>query len=126
VELLPEEVLVEARAKEGMSVVEEDGYIVALDIHITEELKDEGLARELVHRIQNLRKRAGFEVTDRIVLSYQAPSRLRRALERFREYVMAETLCVELRESEPEGEASSAEQIEGLEARLGISRTPQR
>ena len=79
-----------------------------------------------MHRIQNLRKRAGFEVTDRIVLSYQAPSRLRRALERFREYVMAETLCVELRESEPEGEASSAEQIEGLEARLGISRTPQR
>ncbi|HID10736.1 MAG TPA: isoleucine--tRNA ligase [Candidatus Latescibacteria bacterium] len=126
VELLPEEVLVEARAREGMSVVEEDGYIVALDIQITEELKDEGLARELVHRIQNLRKRAGFEVTDRIVLSYQVPSRLRRALERFREYVMAETLCVELRESEPEGEASSVEQIEGLEARLGISRTPQR
>ena len=122
VELLPEEVLVEVKAKEGTKVVEEDGYIVALDTQLTEELKHEGLARELVHRIQNLRKKAGFEVTDRIVLSYRVPPELRRALERFGEYVMAETLCVEMREGEPEGEASSVERIDGLEAHLGISR----
>ena len=122
VEILPEEVLVEMEAKEGLKVLEEDGYVVALDTRITEELKDEGLARELVRRIQNLRKKAGFNVTDRIVLSYRAPERLKRALERFGDYVMAETLCLEMREGEPEGEACSAESIEGLEVQLGISR----
>lgn len=122
VELLPEEVLVEMEAKEGLKVLEEDGYVVALDTRITEELKDEGLARELVRRIQNLRKKAGFNVTDRIVLSYRAPERLKRALRRFGDYVMAETLCLEMREGEPEGEACSAESIEGLEVQLGISR----
>ncbi|HIE04443.1 MAG TPA: isoleucine--tRNA ligase, partial [Candidatus Latescibacteria bacterium] len=122
VELLPEEVLVEMEPKEGLKVLEEDGYVLALDTLITEELKDEGLARELVRRIQNLRKKAGLNVTDRIVLSYRAPERLKRALKRFGDYVMAETLCLEMREGEPEGEASSSENVDGLEVQLGISR----
>ena len=71
---------------------DEGGYVVGLDMEITPELADEGLARELVHRIQNLRKSAGFEIMDQIEAYYRGPERLRRAAERHANYVREETL----------------------------------
>ena len=52
------------------------GFTVALDTELTEELIAEGIAREFVNRIQNMRKDAGFVVTDRIAIAYRAPERL--------------------------------------------------
>jgi isoleucyl-tRNA synthetase len=61
---------------------------------LTPELENEGLARELVHKVQNLRKSAGFEVTDRIRLHYQSSPRLAAAVRAFEDYIRRETLAV--------------------------------
>jgi len=68
-ELAPEEVLVERRGKEGWAVAGEDGLTVALDLALDPELELEGRARELIHRVNGMRKDAGLELTDRIVLT---------------------------------------------------------
>jgi isoleucyl-tRNA synthetase len=60
---------------------------------LTPELENEGFARELVHKIQNMRKEAGFDVTDRIRLAYQASPRLTQAIEAFKDYISRETLA---------------------------------
>ncbi|HXG37207.1 MAG TPA: isoleucine--tRNA ligase [Bacteroidota bacterium] len=79
-------------------LVESDGSVtVALDTELNEELIDEGLAREFVNRVQNMRKDAGFEVTDRIRIYHRSTDRLATALERRAAYIRQETLAVELR-----------------------------
>ena len=79
-------------------MVETDGQItIALDTALTDELIDEGLAREFVNRVQNLRKDSGFEVTDRIRIVHASSERLAKALERMVQYVQQETLAVELK-----------------------------
>ena len=79
-------------------MVETDGQItVALDTALTDELIDEGLAREFVNRVQNLRKDSGFEVTDRIRIGHASSERLAKALGRMVQYVQQETLAVELK-----------------------------
>jgi isoleucyl-tRNA synthetase len=77
-------------------LVETDGSLtVALDTALTDELVDEGLAREFVNRVQNLRKDSGFEVTDRIRIHHASSERLTKALDRMTEYVKQETLAIE-------------------------------
>jgi isoleucyl-tRNA synthetase len=79
-------------------LVETDGVdTVALDTELTDELVDEGFAREFVNRVQNMRKDKGFEVTDRIRIFYASSDRLKRALERLSGYIKQETLAVELK-----------------------------
>jgi isoleucyl-tRNA synthetase len=68
-ELAPEEVLVERRGKEGWAVAGDDGVTVALDLALDSELELEGRARELIHRVNGMRKDAGLELSDRIVLT---------------------------------------------------------
>jgi len=68
-ELSPEEVLVERRGREGWAVAGEDGLTVALDLALDEELEREGRVRELIHRVNTMRKDAGLEITDRIALT---------------------------------------------------------
>ncbi|GJQ20497.1 MAG: isoleucine--tRNA ligase [Bacteroidia bacterium] len=78
-------------------IVESDGPVtVALDTQLDDELIDEGLAREFVNRIQNLRKDSGFAVTDRIRVSFRSSDRLARAIGKLKSYIMQETLAVEL------------------------------
>jgi isoleucyl-tRNA synthetase len=78
--------------------VETDGQItVALDTALTDELLDEGLAREFVNRVQNLRKESGFEITDRIRITHASSGKLTKALERMAEYIKQETLAIELK-----------------------------
>jgi len=69
---------------------------VALDTEITEELELMGLARELVSRIQTVRKESGLEITDRIVLHLNASGKLADAIRQYETYIMEETLAVEL------------------------------
>jgi isoleucyl-tRNA synthetase len=72
VELGPDEVLVERRGKEGWAVAGEDGLTVALDLSLDEELELEGRVRELIHRVNAMRKEAGLELSDRIELTLPA------------------------------------------------------
>jgi isoleucyl-tRNA synthetase len=71
-ELSPDEVLVERRGKDGWAVAGEDGLTVALDLALDAELESEARAREAIHRINTMRKDAGLEITDRIVLTLPA------------------------------------------------------
>ncbi len=85
-----------ATAVPGYAVAEEHGYLVGLVSDLTAELRDEGLAREVVHRLQSLRKAAGFEVADRIVVHYEAGDRLRQVFAAWDAYIRSETLAVAL------------------------------
>ena len=78
---------------EGWLVASEAGLTVALDVTISEELKNEGIARELVNRIQNLRKDSGFEVTDRIHIQFQNHNDMAKAILKNENYIKLETLA---------------------------------
>ncbi|WP_135227647.1 isoleucine--tRNA ligase [Deinococcus fonticola] len=92
-ELGPDEVLVDAKSPEGYAALEEAGYLVAFDTALTRELELEGLARDLVRGIQDGRKKAGFEVSDRITLHLDLSGDARAAAEAWQEYIMSETLA---------------------------------
>ena len=77
----------------GWLVASEGGLTVALDITLTEELKGEGVARELVNRIQNMRKDSGFEVTDRIEIKIKNTPAISSAVEANKNYICAEVLA---------------------------------
>ena len=96
VEIGLEDVIIQRTEREGMVVANEGALTVALETGLTEELVAEGLAREFVSKVQAMRKEADFEVTQRIFISVNAGAEVAGALEKFRDYIMAETLCVEL------------------------------
>lgn len=77
---------------EGWLVANSGSLTVALDVTINEDLRSEGIARELVNRIQNLRKDSGFEITDRILVSLEKDVDLKDAIEKNLEYIKTETL----------------------------------
>ncbi|NVO08484.1 MAG: isoleucine--tRNA ligase [Bacteroidales bacterium] len=80
----------------GWLVANEGRFTVALDITITEDLRNEGIARELVNRIQNLRKDAGFDVTDKIHISILKHNAINQAVEIHRDYIASQTLAKEI------------------------------
>jgi isoleucyl-tRNA synthetase len=80
----------------GWHVEADQGLVVALDTSLTDDLINEGLAREFVNRVQNMRKDAGFEVTDRIRIHYTSDKRLQDAIASMKEYIKNETLAVDL------------------------------
>ena len=80
----------------GWKVANNGPLTVALDINLSEELKNEGLAREVVNRIQNMRKDAGFEVTDKILVKIQQNSDLDNAIKNNLSYICSETLTNDL------------------------------
>ncbi|MSQ17203.1 MAG: isoleucine--tRNA ligase [Dehalococcoidia bacterium] len=111
------------RMVDGYMVNHEDGYLVAVNTVLTSDLRDEGMVRELVHRIQNLRRDAGFEITDRIITYYQGPAEIDRVLRRHAEYVQQETLSDKLvAGAPPEGASAEAQKVEGMEVTLGVRR----
>ena len=89
----PEDVLVESTSAEGYACAEEGGYLVGLDTTLTEALEREGLARELVRTVQEARKQAGLDVSDRIALRIEGTPEVAAALDAHRAYVMEETLA---------------------------------
>jgi isoleucyl-tRNA synthetase len=109
---------------DGFTVAEDEaGYAVGLDTAITPELADEGLARELVRRIQNLRRAAGFQISDHIATYYQGPPRLRAVLQKHGDYVRQETLSEELTEgSPPEGAHAEEQKLDGEPITLAVLR----
>ncbi len=91
-----EDVEITSQDIEGWLVANSGGITVALDITISDELRKEGIARELVNRIQNLRKDSGFEVTDKIKVAIQKEEKINQAILDNQEYIKAETLTEEL------------------------------
>ncbi len=89
----PEDVLVESVAAEGYACAEEGGYLVGLDTRLDDVLRQEGLARELVRTVQEARKQAGLEVSDRIVLRVTGSDAVEDAVASHREFLMDETLA---------------------------------
>ena len=91
-----EDVEITSQDIEGWLVANEGSLTVALDVTITEELRKEGVARELVNRIQNARKDLGLEVTDKIKLTILDDQNLQAAVSENKEYIMSETLTLKL------------------------------
>ena len=99
------------------------GFMVAVDSTITPELAEEGLARELVHRVQNMRRSANFDLTDRIVVYYQGPEEVGNVMARHAGYIQQETLAEELLDTVPlEGSETETAKIDGMEVVLGVRR----
>jgi isoleucyl-tRNA synthetase len=108
IRILPEEVKVVTQPKSGYSISEEEGIVVGVNITIPESLKMEGLARDIVRRIQNQRKEAGFNIADQIETYYEAGPILTDVFENFGEYIASETLSVFIRRGSPPEYAHSA------------------
>ncbi len=121
--ILPEEVEVRAQAKEGFAVANEGAYLAALITELTPDLISEGMAREFVRRVQDLRKTAGLDVADRIQIHVSATPRLKAAIEANREYIVAETLAVELNFVESgDPLATLTDEFDGEEVTLRLNR----
>ena len=89
-----EDVLIETSSAPGYASAEEGGYLVGVDTRIDTALELEGLAREMVRTVQETRKQAGLEVSDRILLRITGSKRIEAALEEHRDYIGAETLAI--------------------------------
>ena len=100
VTLAPEDVEITSQDIEGWLVASSGSLTVALDVTLTDELKNEGIARELVNRIQNLRKDSGFEVTDKIEVQLQRDGKVEQAVNDNLEYIKTETLTARLEVAE--------------------------
>ncbi len=119
--ILPEEVEVRADARVGFAVAADGAYLAALVIDLTPDLVREGLAREFVRRVQDLRKTADLDVADRIAVSVVATPGLKEAIETNRDYITAETLTVELSFSEPvTGNITSTDDFDGEKVTIGL------
>ena len=107
----------------GWLVASEGKLTVALDITITEELKREGVARELVNRIQNIRKESGFEVTDKIRVEIEANELTTPAIDSFAEYIGQQTLAVEVKASAaPAGEFVVDSDIDEVALKIAVTK----
>ena len=93
VELEFDDIEIRRQEKEGLAVANEGQITVALDLQLDPELLNEGLAREVINRVQNLRKEKDFDVSDRIVVDYCCPDEVEVAIDAHRTYISCETLA---------------------------------
>ena len=112
------EVLVERRPTAGWALAGEASYVALVDTRVTPELEAEGLAREIVHTIQNLRKEKGFDIADRIVLRYGGG--IAAVMKRFEEYVKSEVLAVRVEQGTRDGAWSGT--LNGVSASFEVER----
>jgi len=120
-EIQPDEVEVRAQARSGYAVASEGPYLAALVTELSPELVREGLAREFVRRVQDLRKQADLAISDRIRVHYMASPQLDQAVRNFQDYIQNETLAVELQEAPMAADmVTTTDQFDGEEVTLGI------
>ena len=121
--LTPEDVDLTQETLEGWGVATEGGITVALELELTPELRREGLARELVRAIQDARKAAGLDVSDRIVLGLSGSGDLAEAAREHRAWVAGETLATEISDGEADGATyRQVTQVEGSELTISLRR----
>jgi isoleucyl-tRNA synthetase len=124
--LAPDEFQLTARARPGHEVAEEGDVLVALDTELSPELEAEGMAREVAHRLQNLRKAAGYEISDRVEAAIGGEAAVVERLRPFEGWLADEVLATrlelgpaaELRDADRSEEAS----VDGASLKLGIRR----
>ncbi len=116
-----DDVIISSQDIEGWLVANADGITVALDVTISDELRNEGIARELVNRIQNLRKDSGFEVTDRVEVTLQEDLTLKTAVEQNIAYIKQETLT-EILQFEAEVENGTEIIFDDIATKLSIKK----
>jgi isoleucyl-tRNA synthetase len=119
-QLGPEEITLALQPLEGYEVEAEAGHAVALQLELDEELRREGLAREIVHAVQNARKAAGLEITDRIELGLGGDPELLAAARDHQAYLAGEVLATAI--SFEDGEGGSDAKIDGRELLISVSR----
>jgi len=109
--------------KPSYSLAMEEEYAIGIATEIPAELKEEGIARELVHRLQTMRRNAGFDIADYIVIYYQAEPPLQQVMENFSSYIKQETLSHQLLCQPPEqGAYTEKHSIDGHTIMLGVKR----
>ena len=121
VELTLEDALISTQDIPGWAVTSQDDLTVALDMTITDELMQEGLAREIVNRVQNLRKTGGFEVTDRIELLIEKNDKTDAAVKQYGDYICNETLAT-ITEVDALDGVEAEELVEGVNVKLMIKK----
>lgn len=105
-------------AKDGFAVAMENKVFTILDTHLTNELIEEGFAREVISKIQQLRKQSGFEMMDNIKVYLKSTDKVESAVTRYKDYILSETLGVEI-VSDARGEEFD---INGEKANIGVER----
>ncbi len=121
------DIIVQAMPREGLVVAGENGIVVAMDTALTESLVYEGLAREVVRRINDLRKSAGLNLTDRIITTYTATPRLAAAIDAFAAYIRDETLSVTLQHAQTPSDITgqtASDTFDGESLTIGAVRAP--
>ena len=118
--LSKDDVLTEPMQKPGFTAMEDKGVTVVLDTNLTEDLIREGYAREIISKLQTMRKEAGFEVTDRIHVTFAGDDKLAAAIEAFRDMISRTTLALTI----TRGEATDGREwdINGIKAVLGVQK----
>ncbi len=118
-----DDVLTEPMQKPGFTATEDRGVTVVLDTNLTEDLIREGYAREVISKLQTMRKEAGFEVTDRIHVAYAGDDELAAAVEAFAEMIQKTTLALSLTRGEAGADYAAKEwDINGKKATLGVKK----
>ena len=120
--LTKDEVDITAKEIKGWTIAQQDDVLVALDINITNDLRQEGIARDLVNRIQNYRKDSGLEVTDRIELYLVHNDQLKKAADTMTDYIKSETLTDHIfwTDKLPDGVELD---IDGLQSQMKLKKT---
>ena len=113
----------EELAKPEYKVVSDGGYSVAVPIEIPAELKAEGMAREITHRMQGMRRSAGFEIADYIMTYFQGDDYIRQVMRDYADYIKQETLSREINDAVPaEGAYTETYKLEGHQVLLGVKK----
>ncbi|HEX7077421.1 MAG TPA: isoleucine--tRNA ligase [Candidatus Eisenbacteria bacterium] len=120
--LAMEDLVVQESSREGWSALSDGPLTVAIDTRLDDALQDEGLVRELAHRVQALRKSADYDVTDRVRITWELTPGLSRACSRHEEYLKDEVLAEEIASRSVSGDAIEEWSFDGERARVGIAR----
>ena len=118
----PEDLLIETSSAAGYACGEDAGFLTALDTSLDAALLREGIARELIRNVQDARKQAGLEVSDRIVLGISGSAGVMDALAEFRDYLMAETLAAEWSTDQPQALYRDSRSLDDEEWRIEFSK----
>ena len=106
-------------AKDGFTVTMENNLFTILDTHISEELVSEGLAREFISKIQQMRKNSGFEVLDNINIYFKGDADILDAIEKHKNYIMEETLAIKLEKSD---DANEEQELNGRQTFISVEK----
>ncbi len=125
IHIYKEDVEIVEEKKGALEIMREGSIVVGLDTAISQELEMEGMAREFVNRIQNLRKEANFEVTDRIIVYFDGPESISKAIDKLTDYIKAETLATALKREMIEGDIKREISIGEIKLNVALERVKQ-